>query len=70
MQKETEKLRGFQETMLLSLKDLYLSVMILEIDTGKVYPIHLSPELGAIFAETSPESQDTEGMEGRGGRGD
>ncbi len=70
LQKETEKLRGFQETMLLSLKDLYLSVMILEIDTGKVYPIHLSPELGAIFAETSPESQDTEGMEGRGGRGE
>lgn len=64
LQKETEKLRGFQETMLLSLKELYLSVMILEMDTGKVYPIHLSAELGAFFAENGRERQDAKSVPG------
>ncbi len=57
LQKETEKLRGFQETMLLSLKDLYLSVMILEMDTGKTYPIHLLPEMEPVFTEPYREGQ-------------
>ncbi len=53
LQKETEKLRGFHETMLLSLKDLYLSVMIVEVDKNEVYPIHFSKEAEAFFAENT-----------------
>ncbi len=49
--KETDELRSFNETMLLFLKDLYLSVMIVEVDKKEVYPIHFSKEGKAAFTE-------------------
>ena len=51
LQRETDELRSFNETMLLFLKDLYLSVMILEVDKNVVYPIHLTEEGKAAFTE-------------------
>lgn len=51
LKKETEQLRNFKENMLLSLKDLYVSVMLLEIDTNEVYPLYLTEESKAVFSE-------------------
>lgn len=64
LQKETEKLRSFNETMLLSLKDLYLSVMIVEVDKNEVYPVHLSQEVEAVFAENAMEANGLKDMVG------
>jgi signal transduction histidine kinase/ActR/RegA family two-component response regulator len=44
LKKETEQLRSFNESMLVSLKELYFSVMLLEIDKGKIHPLHLTKE--------------------------
>ncbi|MCI9175887.1 MAG: response regulator [Lachnospiraceae bacterium] len=51
LKKETEQLRSFNESMLASLKDLYFSVMMLNIDKGKVYPLHLTKEGETVFSE-------------------
>jgi len=53
LQKETEKLRSFNETMLLSLKDLYISVMILELDRNEIYPVHVVNEGESAITEKS-----------------
>lgn len=53
LQKETEKLRSFNETMLLSLKDLYISVMILELDRNEIYPVHMVNEGESAITEKS-----------------
>ena len=53
LRKETEKLRSFNETMLLSLKDLYISVMILEVDREEVYPVHLTSEGKSMITKES-----------------
>ncbi|MCI8484866.1 MAG: response regulator [Lachnospiraceae bacterium] len=51
MKRETEKLRSFNESMLASLKDLYFSVMMLEMDKNKIYPLYLTKEGETIFEE-------------------
>ncbi|GFI33412.1 aerobic respiration control sensor protein ArcB [Lachnospiraceae bacterium] len=51
MKKETEQLRSFNESMLISLKDLYFSVMMLDLDKGKIYPLYHTKEAEPIFSD-------------------
>lgn len=51
LKKETEQLRSFNESMLASLKDLYFSVMMLDIDKSKVYPLYLAKEAETILSD-------------------
>lgn len=53
LKKETEQLKSFNETMLISLKDLYFSVMLLEVDKNVIYPLHITKEGEEIFAENA-----------------
>ncbi|MEG0962893.1 MAG: response regulator [Lachnospiraceae bacterium] len=42
LKKESERLKSFNETMLASMKDLYFSIMMLDLEEDTIYPLYLS----------------------------
>ncbi len=55
LKRETEQLKSFHETMLMSLKELYFSVLLLDVEKSTVYPLHISED-GKVFPGEKAEA--------------
>lgn len=51
LKKESRQLKSFNEIMLTSLKDLYFSVMVIDLEVNLIYPLHMVKGSEEIYSE-------------------
>lgn len=62
LKKEKERLKSFSETMLMSLKDLYCSVLLLELEKNEINPLHVTREGEILLKDIRTADEILEGM--------